>query len=72
MICDVHGYADLAHRHPDRIASYIMLPLLHMDAAPLSEHQIHRAVPSASDVSISLRFRIGFAPELREAGDVVA
>jgi hypothetical protein len=43
MICDVHGYADLAHRHPDRIASYIMLPLLHMDAAPLSEHQIHRA-----------------------------
>jgi hypothetical protein len=43
MICDVHRYADPARRHPDRIASYIMLPLLHMDAAPLSEHQIHRA-----------------------------
>jgi len=27
------GYADLAHRHPDRIASYVMLPLPHIDAA---------------------------------------
>jgi hypothetical protein len=45
MICDVHGYADLAHRHPDRIASYIMLPLLDMDTAPLFEHRIHRAAP---------------------------
>ena len=30
------GYADLAHRHPDRISSYVMLPLPHIDAA-LSE-----------------------------------
>jgi 6-methylsalicylate decarboxylase len=27
------GYADLAHRHPDRIASYVMLPLPHIDTA---------------------------------------
>ncbi len=27
------GYADLAHRHPDRISSYVMLPLPHIDAA---------------------------------------
>ncbi len=27
------GYADLAHRYPDRIASYVMLPLPHIDAA---------------------------------------
>src|SRR6266849_2043673 len=27
------GYADLAHQHPDRIASYVMLPLPHIDAA---------------------------------------
>jgi predicted TIM-barrel fold metal-dependent hydrolase len=27
------GYAELAHRHPDRIASYVMLPLPHIDAA---------------------------------------
>jgi predicted TIM-barrel fold metal-dependent hydrolase len=26
------GYADLAHRHPDRISSYVMLPLPHIDA----------------------------------------
>ena len=27
------GYADLAHRYPQRIASYVMLPLPHIDAA---------------------------------------
>ena len=27
------AYADLAHRYPDRIASYVMLPLPHIDAA---------------------------------------
>jgi aminocarboxymuconate-semialdehyde decarboxylase len=27
------GYADLAHRYPERIASYVMLPLPHIDAA---------------------------------------
>jgi predicted TIM-barrel fold metal-dependent hydrolase len=27
------GYADLAHRYPKRIASYVMLPLPHIDAA---------------------------------------
>jgi predicted TIM-barrel fold metal-dependent hydrolase len=27
------GYADLAHRYPRRIASYVMLPLPHIDAA---------------------------------------
>jgi predicted TIM-barrel fold metal-dependent hydrolase len=27
------GYAELAHRHPKRIASYVMLPLPHIDAA---------------------------------------
>jgi 6-methylsalicylate decarboxylase len=27
------GYADLAHRYPNRIASYVMLPLPHIDAA---------------------------------------
>lgn len=27
------SYAGLAHRYPDRIASYVMLPLPHMDAA---------------------------------------
>ena len=27
------GYAELAHKHPDRIASYVMLPLPHIDAA---------------------------------------
>ena len=27
------GYADLAHRYPDRIASYVMLPLPHIDAS---------------------------------------
>jgi predicted TIM-barrel fold metal-dependent hydrolase len=27
------GYAELAHRYPDRIASYVMLPLPHIDAA---------------------------------------
>jgi aminocarboxymuconate-semialdehyde decarboxylase len=27
------GYADLAHRYPERIASYVMLPLPHVDAA---------------------------------------
>jgi 6-methylsalicylate decarboxylase len=27
------GYADLAHRHPGRIASYVMLPLPHIDAS---------------------------------------
>ena len=27
------GYAELAHRHPDRIASYVMLPLPHIDAS---------------------------------------
>ena len=27
------GYAELAHRYPQRIASYVMLPLPHIDAA---------------------------------------
>jgi predicted TIM-barrel fold metal-dependent hydrolase len=27
------GYAELAHRHPDRISSYVMLPLPHIDAS---------------------------------------
>jgi len=27
------GYAELAHRHPKRIASYVMLPLPHIDVA---------------------------------------
>src|SRR6516162_1435950 len=27
------GYADLAHRYPERIASYVMLSLPHVDAA---------------------------------------
>jgi predicted TIM-barrel fold metal-dependent hydrolase len=27
------GYDDLAHRYPERIASYVMLPLPHIDAA---------------------------------------
>jgi 6-methylsalicylate decarboxylase len=27
------GYAELAHRHPGRIASYVMLPLPHIDAS---------------------------------------
>src|ERR1700746_1300204 len=27
------GYPDLAHRYPKRIASYVMLPLPHIDAA---------------------------------------
>ena len=27
------GYADLAHRYPQRISSYVMLPLPHIDAA---------------------------------------
>ena len=27
------GHADLAHRYPERIASYVMLPLPHVDAA---------------------------------------
>jgi predicted TIM-barrel fold metal-dependent hydrolase len=27
------GYADLAHRYPNRIASYVMLPLPHIDAS---------------------------------------
>ncbi len=27
------GYAELTHRHPDRIASYVMLPLPHIDAS---------------------------------------
>src|SRR5207245_11778223 len=27
------GYAGLAHRYPQRIASYVMLPLPHIDAA---------------------------------------
>jgi predicted TIM-barrel fold metal-dependent hydrolase len=27
------GYADLAHRYPDRIASYVMLPLPHIEAS---------------------------------------
>src|SRR5579871_3081234 len=27
------GYAEFAHRHPDRISSYVMLPLPHIDAA---------------------------------------
>jgi 6-methylsalicylate decarboxylase len=27
------GYADLAHRYPTRIASYVMLPLPHIDAS---------------------------------------
>jgi 6-methylsalicylate decarboxylase len=29
----VIGYAELAHRHPGRIASYVMLPLPHIDAS---------------------------------------
>src|SRR5690242_19708386 len=36
------GYADFAHRHPRRIASYVMLPLPHIDAA-LREMEIGRA-----------------------------
>ena len=27
------GYADMAHRHPQRISSYVMLPLPHIDAS---------------------------------------
>jgi 6-methylsalicylate decarboxylase len=27
------GYAELAHKHPNRISSYVMLPLPHIDAA---------------------------------------
>ena len=27
------GYAEFAHRHPDRISSYVMLPLPHIDAS---------------------------------------
>jgi len=30
------GYAELAHKHSDRISSYVMLPLPHIDAS-LSE-----------------------------------
>jgi 6-methylsalicylate decarboxylase len=45
------GYAELAHSYPDRIASYVMLPLPHIDA---SLHEMDRGFSQLGCVGINM------------------
>ena len=62
------GYADLAHRYPQRIASYVMLPLPHIDAA-LKEMLGAEAqtMLSSGDATADESDRVSFLKHYQEA-----